>query len=135
MPCKKKGQEDGEAQSFPQMRPRWKLIHVERCVLASPTRREQPGCTQGPELQEGGLSLLFVHGFSYPGTSGRTLCVSSLLSFRSQRTFDPDACAEHTCSLSSDVRCHLTPHLPCTSGYAMVLHMGLASDTRAISSS
>lgn len=59
---------------------RWKLIHVERCVLASPTWWEQLGCTQGPELQ-GGLSLLFIHGFSYPTREGpqyvrkSTVCV------------------------------------------------------------
>lgn len=64
MPYKKNGQENGVAQSFPQIRPWWKLTHAERCVLASSTWWEQPGRTQGPELEDRGLSLLFFHHFS-----------------------------------------------------------------------
>lgn len=70
VPCKKNGPENAEAQSFQQIRPRWKLIRAERCVLASSTQWEQPRCTQGPELQEGGLALLFFQRFSCSAHEG-----------------------------------------------------------------
>lgn len=53
-----------------------------------------------------------------PSMSGSTWCLSNLLPFRSQRTSGLDACAEHTCSPSSDTQCHLTPHLLCMSEFS-----------------
>lgn len=132
---KKNGQENGEAQSFLQIRPWRKLIHAERCVLASSTQWEQPGHTQGPELQDRESSLLFFHRFSCSALEGsqyvrkHTRCLSNLLSFRSQPTYVLDACAEHAASLSSDTQRHLTLRLLCMSEYAMVLQVALISDT------
>lgn len=50
--------------------------------------------------------------------------LTNLLSFRSQCTFVLDACARHTCSLSSDTQCCWTPHLLWTGKYTRVLQAG-----------